>query len=52
MIFFIHECPCHRVMRSRLGIALFRGEKKMGAGLAARTTALCFMVAHSYMCEA
>jgi len=30
-------------MRSRLGIALFRGEKKVSAGLALRTTALCFM---------
>jgi len=43
MIFFAHECVCHWVMGSRRGIALFRGEEKISAGLAARTTALCFM---------
>ncbi len=43
VIFFVHECVCHTEMGSRLGVALFRGEKKMSAGLAANTTALCFM---------
>jgi hypothetical protein len=43
VILFVHECVCHRVMVRCLGIAIFRGEKKMSAGLAARTTALCFM---------
>lgn len=43
VIFFVHECVCHKVMGRGLGIVLFRGEKEMSAGLAARTTASCFM---------
>ena len=43
MIFFIQECVCHRVIRSRRGTALFCAERKMSTGQAARTMALCFM---------
>ena len=42
VIFFVHACVCHRVMRSRTGTAPFRGETKTSAESAARTTALCF----------
>src|SRR6266567_2820069 len=51
MIFFTHECVCHTVMRNRRGIALFSGEKQIGAGLAARTTVLVFMGEGSSRCR-
>ena len=43
MIFFIQAFVCHRVIRNRREIALFRGEQEMSLGPPARTTMLHFM---------